>query len=527
MEKRAILAIILSAVILFIWYAINPPKPSQKTKIESVKEKGMITKKERELPVKQKILPLLEEQQKKVKKIMVETKTSRIVLSSQGASVVSWEIKEQYKEKWEDMDLVIEQEPQLSTFPEVIYEVDKDNLILTENNKEATVKFQYISKQGLFVSKIYTFCYDGYTFGLDIKFENRVNETIKSSLSLNWGPGTGIDKDIFQESKKSMRAVMFKEGSFNKKIKPGSYQGAITWIGIDNRYFLVALIPKEAKLYTTLIAERDNLPLINLSKDISLTAGQSENIALNIYGGPKKYSYMRNMGKYLEKTCNFGVFSGLARLMLKILDFFYNLTNNYGWAIVLLTLVVQIPLFPLTAKSFKSTMAMQQLQPQMTELRQKYKDDPRRVNVEIMNLYKQNKVNPFGGCLPMLLQMPIFWALFTTLRNAVELRHAPFIFWMKDLSIPDGRGVNTAFRFPGEGLPLIGNSLNILVILMGAFMFLQQKISSPASAQSKMVLFMPILFTVMFWNFPSGLVLYWLTNSIITIIGQYAITKRS
>ena len=215
--------------------------------------------------------------------------------------------------------------------------------------------------------------------------------------------------------------------------------------------------------------------------------------------------------------------------MLNILEFFYNITNNYGWAIVLLTLVVQIPLFPLTAKSFKSTMAMQQLQPQMTELRQKYKDDPRRINVEIMNLYKQNKVNPFGGCLPMLLQMPIFWALFTTLRSAVELRHAPFILWLKDLSIPDGSGVNTAFRFPGEGLPLIGNSLNILVILMGIFMFLQQKITSPSSPdspQAKMVVFMPILFTVLFWNFPSGLVLYWLTNSIVTIIGQYAISKR-
>ena len=295
MEKRAIIAIILSALVLFIWYVINPPKPYQKDKAESVKEEEIIAKKETDLPVKQKGFPLAEEEKKNVKKIMVETKTSKIVLSSQGASVVSWKIKEQYNEKWEDMDLVIKGDPQLSTFSERIYEVDKDSLILTENNKEATVRFRYISKEGLVVSKRYTFFYDGYIIGVDVKFENQANETIKSTVDLNWGPGTGIDKDIFEENKKSMRAVMVKEGSFNKKIKPGSYQEDITWIGIDNRYFLVALVPKEAKLYTTTIEERDNLPLISLSKDISLTAGQSEDISLDIYGGPKKYNYMRSM----------------------------------------------------------------------------------------------------------------------------------------------------------------------------------------------------------------------------------------
>jgi YidC/Oxa1 family membrane protein insertase len=151
--------------------------------------------------------------------------------------------------------------------------------------------------------------------------------------------------------------------------------------------------------------------------------------------------------------------------------------------------------------------AMKSIQPKINELRLKYKNDAKRLNVEIMNLYRSRKMNPFGGCLPMLLQIPIFWGLFTMLRNAVELRHSPFIFWLRDLSMKD--------------------PIYVLPILMGVTMFLQQKLTATDPAQSKMMAFMPVLFTVIFLNFPSGLVLYWLMNNILTLAMQSIMYRRS
>ena len=184
--------------------------------------------------------------------------------------------------------------------------------------------------------------------------------------------------------------------------------------------------------------------------------------------------------------------------------------------LIILTVILQIIVLPLTIKSFKASVAMKQLQPLVKELQDKYKADPKRLNVEMLNLYKTHKVNPLGGCLPMLLQLPIFWALFTTLRNAFELRGAHWIFWINDLSAPD-----TLMRI--GGLPL-----NILPLIMGVGMFFQQKMMSVSTdpAQAKMMYMMPVLFTFMFWNFPSGLVIYWLTNSLLTMAEQYVIMQN-
>ena len=521
MGKRTIIAVVLSTIVLLLWYRMNPPKQVQVTPV--VEKETAVENIEEEIPSKGEILSLAGKKENKVKQVLVKTRTSEIILSTQGASILSWKIREE--EERESVDLVAGEDPQLATFPALVYDVDKDMLELTQGNNKGTVQFRYISDEGLIISKIYTFFYDGHNVELAIGLRNTSEKVLYPEITLNWGPGVGIDKDLFASSKRSMRAVIYKDNKVHKKPKPAEYKN-IVWSGVYNQYFLIALISQDRKFPLVSIEKEDKMPVVRISEKVALEAGGTDNIALNIYGGPKEYNSLKAIGKDLEKTSDYGVFAGLSRFMLNILGFFYKLTHNYGWAIVLLTLVVQIPLFPLTAKSFKSMRAMQQLQPQMTQLRQRYKDDPRRLNVEIMNLYKKNKVNPFGGCLPMLLQLPVFWALFTALRNAVELRHAPFIFWIKDLSKADGSGANAAFTFAGEGLPFIGNSLNILVILMGALMFLQQKMSSTDPAQSKMVMFMPIMFTVLFWNFPSGLVLYWIVNSVVTITGQYIIVKK-
>ncbi|MBD3271461.1 MAG: membrane protein insertase YidC, partial [Elusimicrobia bacterium] len=193
---------------------------------------------------------------------------------------------------------------------------------------------------------------------------------------------------------------------------------------------------------------------------------------------------------------------------LNTLYFFKGITGNYGWSIILLTMCLQVILFPLTMKSFKASMAMKKLQPHIKQIQAKYKEDPKRLNVEMMNLYKSTGTNPFGGCLPMLFQIPIFWALFTTLRNAFELRGAPFIFWIKDLSVHD--------------------PFYVLPILMGIAMLVQQRLVSVSAdpQQARMMMFMPIIFTFFFLKFPAGLVLYWFTNSILTMIGQLLIMKK-
>jgi len=183
---------------------------------------------------------------------------------------------------------------------------------------------------------------------------------------------------------------------------------------------------------------------------------------------------------------------------------------------VLLTIGLQIIVMPLTLKSFQASIAMKKLQPHIKELQTKYKGDAQRLNAEMMNLYKTQKVNPLGGCLPMILQLPIFWALFTTLRNAYELRGAPWLLWVTDLSAPD-----TLMKI--AGLPI-----NILPLIMGVGMFVQQKMMGVSTdpAQEKMMYLMPVIFTFIFWNFPSGLVLYWLINNILSLAEQYYLLKK-
>lgn len=234
------------------------------------------------------------------------------------------------------------------------------------------------------------------------------------------------------------------------------------------------------------------------------------------YLGPKGHEHLKSLHLGLEDSVDFGYFGFLGKIALAVLNYFQKVTGNYGWAIIILTITLQILVLPLTVKSFKASAAMKQLQPLVKNLQDTYKNDPKRLNVEMLNLYKTHKVNPLGGCLPMLLQLPIFWALFTTLRNAFELRGAHWILWVKDLSAPDTLMV------------IAGFPINILPLIMGVGMFFQQKMMSVATdpAQQKMMYMMPVIFTFMFWSFPSGLVIYWLTNSILTMTEQYIIMRN-
>ena len=206
-----------------------------------------------------------------------------------------------------------------------------------------------------------------------------------------------------------------------------------------------------------------------------------------------------------------------------ILKFFYKYVNNYGIAIIIITVILKILFYPLTNKSYKSMKEMQKLQPKMEALKEKYKNDREAMNRAVMELYKTHKVNPMGGCLPMLIQIPVFFALYKALMYSIELRHAPFMLWINDLSAPDA-----LFGVIPSGIPLMGGfPIGPLPLLMGATMVIQQKMtpSNMDPMQARIFMAMPIIFTFMFLNFPSGLVLYWLVNNILTIIQQAYINK--
>jgi YidC/Oxa1 family membrane protein insertase len=231
---------------------------------------------------------------------------------------------------------------------------------------------------------------------------------------------------------------------------------------------------------------------------------------------------LKALGIGIDQILNFGIFSFLSRLFLNILIMFYSFTGNYGVAIIMLTMVLQVFIFPLSRKSFKSMQSMKELQPKINNLRTKYKDDPSRMNQEMMIMYKKYKVNPLSGCFPMLLQMPIFISLFTMLRGATELRYAGFL-WIKDLAKADILFSTIPVL---KGIPVIGGA-GPLPFLMGGAMLLQQTLTGGMEGpQKSMMYMMPIMFTFLFIKFPSGLVLYWLTNSILTYIVQSSLMRK-
>jgi len=516
MEKRTILAVLISMIILLVWsrfFTHQRTTPVRKEVVPATEKEKRVEEVETEAGIS---LPS-GKLDREARRVVVITATSRIVLTTQGARVLEWSIKE----KGDAVDLVLESFRSQGILPidleiegmpllsQAYFETEEEELEV-KKGEVREVLFNYRLGEGLLLSKIYKFSYEGYLQGLEVRIHNQSKFTKQvGNLTLLWQAGLGIDEALLKENMKMMRAQGRVGGTVMRKMKPNTYTGKIDWVGITNRYFLAAFINRE-EAFSTGIVESFNkhTPVFGLLAPPTILApNQVKSYKVDLLVGLKDYRYLKNLDIGLERTLDFGLFGFLSVIFLSILNFFYRVTYNYGFSIIILTCILQVFTFPLTRKSFKSMEAMKSIQPKINELRLKYKDDAKRLNVEIMNLYRSRKMNPFGGCLPMLLQIPIFWALFTMLRNAVELRHSPFIFWLRDLSMKD--------------------PIYVLPILMGVTMFLQQKLTATDPAQSKMMAFMPVLFTVIFLNFPSGLVLYWLMNNILTLAMQSIMYRRS
>ncbi|MDR1122704.1 MAG: membrane protein insertase YidC [Endomicrobium sp.] len=509
MQKNSIFFVALSATVIFLWYFFLVPQTTQVNQIltqhqvEKSKYPNLMTA--RNDQTQDEISQFVDEE-----RINIETKNYKMVLTNKGAAVLSWAVKEK-NGKW--VDLVFPgSSPVMENFSGSVYKV-----VSKSDNK---IVFEYVSRKGWKITKIYNLS-DSYMHNLNIVIDRNLSVSVPE-IDIGWGPGLGTDAKEAKENVSLSRALAYTLGGKLYKLKKfkidSNLASSYKWMAIDNRYFLAAFIPEKLSDFDKIIPSR-------LDKkhpySVTMTATVPQNISrkeysINFYLGPKGYTHLKSYNLGLEKTVDFGIFGFLGKTAFTVLMFFYKITHNYGWAIIMITVVIQVLVLPLTLKSLKSATAMKRIQPLIKDIQAKYKNEPQRLQAEMLNVYRTKKVNPLGGCLPMLLQLPIFWAFFTMLRNVYELRNEGWILWIKDLSTSD------QFMHLGDF------SINFLPLLMGVGMFFQQRMTVVVSdpMQRRMMYLMPIIFTFMFWSFPSGLVIYWIINSIISMIEQYFIIKE-
>jgi YidC/Oxa1 family membrane protein insertase len=405
----------------------------------------------------------------------------------------------------------------------VTYRVRGDGLDL-KGDATGTLEFTWESDAGT-VIKRFAFRGDRYEFDAVVSARNLPAEYTEIGVTWDKGiqtppqPGSEVifNHVVYLDGKK-LHEETFDKLSAGQVVTP-STGNTIGWVGYSGQHFLAAMIPVDDQNYRLWLKTRDHTAETQLL--FPLTSAPVEH-RLDVYIGPKDVDALEGVGHSLARAVNLGWFDFIALPMLHLLKFLDGFTGNYGIAIILLTVGIKVLFIPLTQRSFRSMREMQKLQPQMAKIRERFKDDSEQMNKEIMELYRRHKVNPLGGCLPMVLQIPVFIGLYQALLNSVELRHAPFMLWINDLSAPDRLGSLQLPFVQHPGIP-------VLTLLMGVSMFVQQWMTPTAGdpTQQKAMMIMPLMFTFMFVNFPSGLALYWLVNNLLTIAQQYYMNRTA
>lgn len=472
------------------------------------------------------------------KEITVETDLYTATLSEDGGTVTSFILKN-YKETHdaESLGMQLIKTDASQGFPlefywgsavpgRILYDSNVDSVSLSKTQDKGQLVLRAEAENGLTVVRTYSFNNDTYLIDMNVKVINgsgsilqgtpqinQVNTRFETSISpakrfLFAGPAAYINGELNE-----VKAGEFEEG-------PYVLQGSVDWVGYESNYFLCAVVPTEDSGKTFTMQGTDDLARTQLSGSLdTIQAGMEKEYNYHIFYGPKKLKMLKEIGYNLDRSINFGWFDVIAKPALWLLNTFHGVFHNYGIAIILVTVLFKACFWPISQKGMKSMKNMQKLQPKMAKLKEKYKNDPTKMNQEVMSLYKTYKVNPLGGCLPMVLQIPVFFALYKVLLLSIELRHAPFMLWITDLSAPDR-------LYIGFDLPYLGG-LPVLTLLMGASMFFQQKLT-PTTAdptQAKIMMFLPVVFTFMFLNFASGLVLYWFVNNLLSILQQVLINR--
>ncbi len=413
--------------------------------------------------------------------------------------------------------------------------VEDEEFVLSEEAPEAVVAFVLEHPDGGRLEKRFTLTNAGHEVRLDVEIEREGWLRGMSAYALLWDCGLAVNEkneanDVRQFAALGMVGEEYYQEAARKfsKEKEKVHEGMVAWAGARTKYFLSAVIPEERRSGTLALVGDKATNLVGYEIRYPFRGDpRFVHDAYVCYLGPLDMNELKNYGVGLERTIDLGRLRFLSVLVLRFMLFLKRFIPNYGVIIIILSVLTKILFYRLTHKSTRSMKDMQRLQPKIKELQEKYKDDKERLNKETMKLYKEAGVNPLGGCLPLLLQMPVFFALFNVLRNTIELRGAPFALWISDLSSPD-----VLFEF-GFSIPFIGNEFHLLPILMGGAMVLQTKMgasptgeAAPAAQTKMMSTMMPIMFTFFFYGMPSGLVLYWIVNNILTIVQQYYIHKE-
>lgn len=538
-----ILFFILSFLIIFTYTSLFTPKTSQKP--EQQKAAQHEVSKQTQPSVEEKAKPIEETElalNPQGKLITIKTPIYTGTIDTAGGRIVNWKL-EKYKETTDNnsppVNILKDSPPDFNTslmlkdfqIPNPIpFNYDgADEVNVTEEEQEITLYWK--SPQGIEIKKTYKINPSSYLLGHSFEVKNGTRAPISETLLIeSYGK---VEQNGRGKNNKDFLAMVSDNVERVESIpkEPIVFNGTTSWFGFSDKYFLSAFLPE--------IGGETQVRLVNGEKEGVVGAifsypsdvippGNKSIHESKLYLGPMDYEILRSLGFGLENTINYGWVGPLARPVLWFLNVLNGGLKNYGLAIIAITIIIRLVFLPLTIKSMASMkemqVKMQALKPKMDALKEKYKDDKTKQNAELMKLYTSQGINPLsslGGCLPLLIQLPVFIALYDVLLYSIELRHSSFL-WINDLSEPE-----FLFNIPGVGIPF-----RILPLAMGLSWYASQKMTPTPSMgtenqlQMKMMEFMPLIFTVMFWGLPSGLILYWTVSNILSIVQQLYVNRR-
>jgi YidC/Oxa1 family membrane protein insertase len=534
MEKRALIAVVLSILVLILYqewvsrrYERPPSAPSEGAPTKAP-EPALSNK---PTPRPAEIKGSAPGDEPAVKEVRVETDRYVAVFTNHGGRLKRFALKK-YRISVAENSPPFEMVASVPGVPypmgvelagptpyndrELVYAVEGRDLRL-RGDAQGAVIFRGTTPSGAVVVKKFTFTGSSYPIDFELSVEDGKGASTPAVLLTSAGQAQELPRDALFEGVLALVNNKIRREAADEVQKGIDLKGALSWAGFGYTYFLFSLLPENEGEYQ--VAAREVGPALVMEVRTLAANGARPSARFTLFIGPKDLDILRSVGRALERSIDFGYFAFVAIPLLSVMHFSHRLTGSYGIDIILLTILIKILLAPLTHKSFVSMKRMQKLQPQMERIKERFKDDREKLNKEVMELYRRNKVNPLGGCLPMLLQFPVFIGLYNALLTPIELRHAPFL-WIKDLSRPDWESMPFALGGWNLGIP-------VLTLLMGASMFIQQWMTPSVGDpnQRRMMMMMPIVFTAMFVTFPAGLTIYWLVNNVLTIAQQYLINR--
>ncbi len=546
MENRALLAFVLSLAVFIGWgfiLSIISPPPKEPTEqalqkqVPSGQQPGESSQGIASAPsagtgtpapaTAVPAVPSVPQFQGTEKHITVTNGLITYILSNKGGMITDILMTKYKDDEGNPINLVAESisglkplalessDPEISNILQnAFYQPSEQTLELSESKPDATLTLTLEHQSGLQVIREFTFHYQQFMIDIATRINAKTQALKDKNLSYNvlWGPGLGGQTQMNVEMFAHTGPTTFvnderKETSESDIEGIVRFKGNLEWTAFQNKYFAAAMIPSKG-IENAFAKKMGDEVFVGLEYT---SVQSSTSSSMQVYAGNKELQILEDLGHKLVRLMDYGAvgnkFAFLVKPLLKSIRFFHGITGNYGWAIIFVTMIIKILFFPLSHKSFKSMKAMQKVQPYVKVIQERNKDDRSKMNEEMLELYKKHRVNPLGGCLPMLLQIPVFIALYHVLFFSIELRGEPFILWIKDLSVKD--------------------PYYIWPVMMGASMLLQQKMTPSVGdpMQQKIMMFLPIVFTFLFISFPAGLVLYWTVNNVLTIAQQYYIYK--